>query len=144
MIQQSAILNFPKALIDSPVISHVIRNYDVEVNILQAHITPEEDGHMFAIFSGEKSSVNGAFEYLKKSTIQVILPTRNLVWNEEHCVHCTACVGQCPSAAFTVDQKTFKVDYNEKRCIACKLCIPACSYNAVESASDYLRRTGEL
>ena len=144
MAQVSAILNFPKAKIDSPVISTVIRKMEVEVNILQAHITPEEDGHMFAIFSGEKKSVDDAFEYLKKNNVRVILPTRNLVWDEAKCVHCTACVGQCPSAAFTVDPDTKQVVYKADRCIACKLCIPACSYGATESVSDHFRRTGEL
>ncbi len=144
MTQRSAILNFPKALIDSPVISRVIREHDVEVNILHAHITPETDGHMFAIFSGKKSAVDGALAYLEQSNVRVVLPTRNLVWDKDHCVHCTACVGQCPSAAFAVDPVSYAVSYDETRCIACKLCIPACSYGAVESVSDHLRRTGEL
>ena len=144
MIQKSAILNFPKSLISSPVISRVIRDHDVEVNILQAHITPEEDGHMFAIFSGKKAAVDKAFEYLKQNSVRVVLPNRNLIWDEDKCVHCTACVGQCPSAAFTVDADTYKVVYEASRCIACKLCIPACSYRAMESVSDHFRRTGEL
>ncbi len=144
MIQKSAILNFPKDLIDRPVISRVIREHDVEVNILQAHITPETDGHMFAIFSGKKAAVDGALEFLSASHVRVALPTRNLVWDRERCVDCTACVGQCPSAAFTVDEETREVSYDEKRCIACKLCIPACSYGAVESLSDHFQRTGVL
>ena len=53
MTQKSAILNFPKSLLDRPVVSQVIRKYEVEVNILQASITPEEDGRMFAIFRGK-------------------------------------------------------------------------------------------
>ena len=144
MVQLSAILNFPKSKIDRPVISNVIRKMEVEVNILQAHITPEEDGHMFAIFSGSKGAVDGAFEYLKKNEVRVILPTRNLVWDEEKCVHCTACVGQCPSAAFTVEPETLRVVYNANRCIACKLCIPSCCFGACESVSDHFKRTGEL
>ncbi|MCP4677288.1 MAG: 4Fe-4S dicluster domain-containing protein [Deltaproteobacteria bacterium] len=144
MIQKSAILNFPKDLIDRPVISRVIREHDVEVNILQAHITPETDGHMFAIFSGKESAVDRALKYLKESQVRVALPTRNLVWVEDRCVDCTACVGQCPSAAFTVDEETREVSYDETRCIACKLCIPACSYGAVEALDEHFRRTGGL
>ena len=49
MIQRSAILSFPKEIVDRPVITQLVRDVGVEVNILQAHITPEEDGHMFAI-----------------------------------------------------------------------------------------------
>ena len=144
MTQVSAILNFPKSQIDRPVISNVIRRMQVEVNILQAHITPEEDGHMFAIFSGKGTSVEEAFDYLRNNDVKVVLPTQNLVRDQEKCVHCTACVGQCPSAAFEVDQETFEVAYNAKRCIACKLCIPSCTFGALESLSDHFKRTGAL
>jgi L-aspartate semialdehyde sulfurtransferase ferredoxin len=76
--------------------------------------------------------------------VHVILPLRNLVWDEASCVGCGACVGQCPSAAFTVKDKTQDVVFTGERCIACKLCIPACSYGAVELVSHHLRRTGEI
>ncbi|MCP4602988.1 MAG: 4Fe-4S dicluster domain-containing protein [Proteobacteria bacterium] len=144
MSQKSAILNFPKSQIDRPVISHIVKNFDVEVNILKASITPEEDGRMFVIFEGKQKSINKALGYLEESKVQVILPTQNLIWNEDRCVACTACVGQCSSNAFTVDPKTFRVEYNSERCIACELCIPACFYKAVESVGNHLKRTGEL
>ncbi|MDJ0763375.1 MAG: NIL domain-containing protein [Myxococcota bacterium] len=144
MIQKSAILNFPKSLLDRPVISRIIKEFDVEVNILQASITPEEDGRMFAIFRGQGQQVNSALSYLKESGIKVFLPVKNLVWDEDRCVHCTACVGQCPSSAFTVEQETYQVTYDAARCIACELCIPACSYGAVASVSDNLRIRGDV
>jgi len=144
MFQQTAILNFPKSLIGRPVISHVIKNYDVEVNILQATITPQEDGHMFTIFSGKKQSVLKALDYLSENEVQIIKPEKNLVRDEARCVHCTACVGQCISNAYTVDPTTYKVVYNADHCIACKLCIDACAFGAVESIGDHLKRTGGL
>jgi len=69
---------------------------------------------------------------------------RNLVWDEDACVHCGACAGQCPSGAFHVEEETRKVVFEHDKCIACELCIPACSYGAVQSVSDHLKRTGEL
>ena len=68
-IQKSAILNFPKSQISSPVISHLVRDYDLEINILQAHITPETDGHMFAVFCGPARAVTDAFACMKKRGI---------------------------------------------------------------------------
>ncbi len=144
MFQQSTILNFPKALLGSPVISKVIKKYDLEVNILQATITPEEDGHMFAIFSGKKKAVSQALDYLEDNQVQVIKPEKNLVRDETRCVHCTACVGQCISNAYTVEPDTYKVVYDPEKCIACKLCIDACAFGAVESIGDHLKRTGAL
>ncbi|MDD5307022.1 MAG: NIL domain-containing protein [Deltaproteobacteria bacterium] len=143
MIQKSVILNFPRKLVDEPLVSRVIRDCDVEVNILQASVTPEEDGHMFVIFKGEPANIGRALDFLKERGVRAILPVKNLVRDEERCVHCGACVGQCASAAFTIDKDTCQVVFDPDRCIACELCIPACGYGAVESVSDHLKRTGE-
>lgn len=144
MVEKSVILKFPRDLIEHPYISHIIKERDVEVNILQAYITPQEAGHMFAIFRGEEGSVEDALEYLRSQEVQVVLPGRNLIWEESLCVHCSACTGQCKSGALTMNPSTFEVVYDGTRCIACKLCIPACAFGALESVSDHLRRIGEL
>ncbi len=144
MVEKSVILKFPRDSIEHPYISEVIRDREVEVNILQAYITPQEAGHMFAIFKGEEASVEGALEYLRGQDVQVVVPGRNLIWEESLCVHCSACTGQCKHGALTMNPETFTVSYDGTHCIACKLCIPACSYGALESVSDHLRRIGEL
>jgi ferredoxin len=144
MIHKSVILSFPRSQLDRPVISTVIRSFDVEVNILQAHITPEEAGRMFTIFKGERTMVGRALDYLRSNDVQTILPVKNLVWDEERCVHCGACVGQCLSSAFATDTTSMRVVFDAGRCIACELCIPACPFGAIESIGDYLERTGEL
>ncbi len=94
MIEKSAILEFPSQLIDSPIISHIIRKSDVEVNILQAYITPKQAGHMFVIFRGEEDAIDQSIKYLEEKQVKVVLPIQNLMWEEGNCVHCTACVGQ--------------------------------------------------
>jgi ferredoxin len=143
MTHTSAFLKFPKALINEPVISGVIRDHDVEVNILQASITPEQDGQMFAFFSGDRTAVDAAFRQLEQRRVRVILPARNLVWDEELCVHCGACVGQCTSLAFTIDARTREVAFEAERCIACELCSQACSYGAIQPIGDRFESNGE-
>ena len=143
MTHTSAFLKFPKSLVNEPVISGVIRDFDVEVNILQASITPEHDGQMFAFFSGERVAIDRAFHRLEQRHVRVILPAQSLVWDEELCVHCGACVGQCTSAAFTVDTASREVAFDADRCIACELCIQACSYGAVQPIGDRFENNGE-
>lgn len=144
MIQKSVIMTFPRAVADKPMISQLIRKCDIEVNILQAFITPEQDGHMFAILTGEHGNVGRALEFLRDNGVRTVLPIKNLVRDDKLCVHCGACVGQCPSGAFAVEEITANVIFYPERCIACELCIPACSYGAIESIGDHLKKTGEL
>lgn len=144
MIQKSVILNFPSEVVDKPILCHMIRSYDLEVNIIQATVSPDEDGKMFAIVKGQRTAVEGAFRYLQDLGVRTIFPTRNLVWDEARCVHCGACVGQCLPRAFIMDSASLEVRFDTDKCIACELCIPSCGYGAIESISEHLKRKGEL
>ncbi len=144
MYQKSAVLTFPKSHIDKPHTSHIVKTFDVEVTIMHASITPVADGNMFAIFRGDEDAVNKAFEYLVENDVRIILPEKNLIRDEEKCIHCSACVGQCFSGAFSVDKDTHKVIYDGDKCIACGLCVDACSYGVIESVGEQLKRTGAI
>lgn len=143
MMRRSAIFHFPAELYDQPVVSRLVREFDVEVNILQAHISPQEMGHMFAILAGEEPQVDGALHALAAMGVQTVLPVQNLVWDEERCTHCGACTGLCRPKALHMDPATRRVVFDASRCIACNRCVPACSYGAIESIGDYLRRKEE-
>jgi ferredoxin len=144
MSKKTAILTFPRTSIDKPMITHIIRNFEVDVTIMNAHITPSADGHMLAVFEGEEAAVEKAFDYLRGKDVKIILPEKNLVRDDDRCIHCLACVGQCFSKALYADPETLEVVYDESRCIACEFCIDACCYAAIESIRDHLRRTGAL
>jgi ferredoxin len=137
MIKKSAILHFGSDLVDKPIISSLIRNHDVSVNILQASITPEEDGTMFVQIEGDDQAVRKAFDYLKDQGVDMIFPAKNLIWDDKKCTDCGACVAQCLPRALTVDENN-KLQFNSERCIACELCIPACPFHALESVSEHL------
>lgn len=144
MVEINAILTFPKELMDTPFISKLVKDRGIDINIIQANITPRQDGRMHAIFSGDKPALESALDDLRKKDVLVVLPVQNLVWVQEKCVHCGACTGQCKSKALSIDPETFAVSYDKFRCIACELCIPACSFGAIESVNEHLRETGEL
>ena len=142
MTQQSVILTFSKELVDKPIISKLIKSFDIEVNILQARITPKRDGNMFTILKGDKKALDSSLKYLDEMGVHIVLPVKNLGWFEEKCVHCGACVSRCISGAFSVNKQTYKVEFDSEKCIACELCIPACSFNAIESISEHLQKQG--
>ncbi len=144
MIQKSVILNFPSTVVDKPILCDMIRSYDIDVNILQATITPGEEGKLFAIVKGDGPAVDSAMGYLADLGVRTIFPAKNLVWDEQRCVHCGACVGQCLPRAFSVEPGSRQVAFDSDRCIACELCVPACCYGAIESIGEHLRRKGEL
>lgn len=136
MPQKSVRLHFSKETANQPVVSRLIKDFNVELNILQAHITPEEDGTMFALFNGSDEDLNKALTYLKEIGVQTIFPSHRLKWQEDKCTHCGVCVGQCLPKALFVDKQTRQVVFDEDKCIVCELCIPTCIYGAIDSVVD--------
>lgn len=133
MIKEKLVLNFPSSIMDQPIIYRLIKDHDVEVNILRARITPKEEGEMVIDLKGKsKLHLNEIREYLAERGVKIQPLEKDITWIEDRCTHCTACVAICPVDAFTVDQKTRKITFDKEKCIACELCIPACPYRAME------------
>jgi NAD-dependent dihydropyrimidine dehydrogenase PreA subunit len=138
MVRKNVILYFSAELTDKPILSGMIREHEVSVNFLQASITPEEAGTMFIWLEGEADNVRHALEYLEQAGVRLVFPNKNLVWHEEKCTHCGACIGQCLPRALSMDPLTSLVTLAHETCIACELCIPACAYKALESLAESL------
>lgn len=138
MTKRNVILQFSATLVDKPLICELIRNYNVTINILQARITPEEDGNMFMQIHGSAREVKRALGYLDDLGVRILLSTKNMIWDEEHCTHCGACVGQCLAKALTVDPQTGRVHLDHGSCLGCRLCIPACPFGVLTSVEEHL------
>lgn len=138
MTKKSAILHFGMDIVDKPILTALIRDNDVSVNILQASITPEEDGTMFIQVEGDDKNVKSAFDYLEGLGVRLVFPAKNIIWDDEQCTHCGACVGQCLPKALAIDTKSGELLFDTDKCIACELCIPACPYGALESVTEHL------
>ena len=142
MITKSVTLRFPRECVGKPVISNLVREHGIEVNILRARIHPTEEGRMLAQVKGSDDQITASLEYLVSSGVEVYLPENNFIWQEKKCVHCGACAGICPSGAFAFSNTTFEVEFDISKCILCELCIEACYYSAIQSVEDYIEIVG--
>ncbi|MCX7912759.1 MAG: 4Fe-4S binding protein [Dehalococcoidales bacterium] len=131
-VSKRIVLRFPRRLIDRPIIYHLVKDYDLEFNILKASITPEQEGLMVLELKGNQDEYDRGIEFLLKTGVQIQSLSQDVTRNDERCTHCGACVTICPSAAFAVDPATRRVIFNDEKCIACGLCIPACPPRAME------------
>ncbi len=132
MANKKVVLNFPPRLIQEPVTYHLVRDYNLQVNIMRALVRPREKGRMVLELTGAKADLDRAFEYLDQVGVQVDALVQELRYNPESCVHCTACTAFCPTGALSVDPNTRKIVFDASHCILCESCIPACAYQAIE------------
>lgn len=132
MKKKRVVLTFPANLIDQPIAYHLIKNYDLMVNILRGNITPKEQGRLVVEMSGKKRNLDAGMTYLSGLGVEVQSLAQDIKWHEKKCTHCTVCIPICPSGALNLDRGKMLVSFIKDKCIACELCIPACPYKAVE------------
>ena len=59
IVTKKVVLHFPKRMVDEPILYRLIKDYDLEFNILKASITPEAEGLMVVELKGEQKQYAG-------------------------------------------------------------------------------------
>jgi ferredoxin len=131
-VAKRIVLRFPQRLVDRPIVSRLVRDYNLDFNILKASVTQDDEGLMVLELSGQQNDYDRGIRYLTTSGVQIQSLSQDVLRNEERCTHCGACVAVCPPHAFEVDPVTRKVLFHDEKCVACGLCIKACPPRAME------------
>lgn len=63
MAPERIVLRFSEEIADQPIIYHLVRDYDLVINILKASINPHKEGTMVLELSGERYAEG--IQYLK-------------------------------------------------------------------------------
>ncbi len=131
-VSKKIVLRFPRRLVDRPIICRLVKDFDLEYNVLKASITPEEEGLLVLELTGERKEYDKGVKYLIKTGVQIESLSQDVTRNEEICTHCGACITLCPTDAFQVDPVTRRVSFLNDKCIVCGICIKACPPRAME------------
>jgi ferredoxin len=131
-IARKIVLRFPPRLVDQPILYRLVKDYDLQFNILKASITPNEEGILVLELSGKKKDYDEAIRFLAGAGVEVQALIKDVSRLEARCTHCGACVTMCPVGALIVNPQTKRVDFLDSKCIACGLCIKPCPVRAME------------
>ncbi|AEK20378.1 4Fe-4S binding protein [Methanococcus maripaludis] len=112
-----------------PVVSNVVLETGVMVNILKAKMEPRE-GFLILELTGDEEQIEKSIEILKKFGEAEDIP-KIIQKDDEKCIDCGACVVHCPVGALSVDEE-FKILLDEDECIGCKNCAKICPVNAIK------------
>lgn len=132
MISKRIVLRFPNRLIDQPIICKLVKDYNLEFNILKAYVTPREEGLLVLELKGQDEEYSKGIDYLTRIGVRIQPLSQDIVRNNAKCTHCGICISVCPTGALVIDSITRKVHFYDNKCIACELCIPACPPRAME------------
>ncbi|MBA1336331.1 MAG: hypothetical protein HPY66_2766 [Firmicutes bacterium] len=126
MLKERYTLVFPPESSTKPITYLLIKQYDIEVNILKAEITAGKEGHLLIEVRGEEGNLRDGLEFLKSERINVLPLVDQISLREEECVHCGSCTSVCFSGALTMDRDTWMVNFDPGECVACGLCVHSC------------------
>jgi len=132
MTSKRIVLHFPHRLVDQPIVYKLVKEFDLQFNILKAFVTPQEEGLMVLELTGKKENFNKGIEYLQSCGVRIQPLSQDVIRNESKCTDCGVCVPICPANALVVDPATRKVIFHDKKCIACELCVKICPTRAME------------
>jgi len=131
-VSKKIVLHFPRRITDRPIVCRLIKDYDLEFNILKASVSPDKEGLMVLELRGKQEDYDKGIIYLTRAGVKIQSLSQDVIRNEERCTHCGACITICPANAFELDPKTRRVTFHNDRCLACGLCLKACPPRAME------------
>jgi L-aspartate semialdehyde sulfurtransferase ferredoxin len=131
-VAKRVVLHFPRRMVDEPILYRLIKDYDLEFNILKASITPEEQGLMVVELKGQQGNYDRGVQYLLDSGVKIQALSQDVTRNEDRCTSCGACVTICPAGVFSSEPSTRQIIFNSAKCVACGMCIKACPPRAME------------
>ncbi len=134
---QIYIFRFPKDTSDKPFIYQLVKEYDIEFNILKADILLQREGVMILELKGSsKNNVKAGLDFLKGLGVQVERLATRIRRDDAQCFQCGACTGICPVGALYLRRPEMEVVFDAEKCTGCSLCVPICPVRAMEVSLD--------
>jgi ferredoxin len=114
-----------------PVTYRLAKDFNIAANIIRAQVTPNQVGTLVVELSGDIDQLEAALEWMQSQEIGISQANREIVIDEDICVHCGLCTGVCPTEALTLSPQTFRLNFTRSRCVVCEQCIPTCPVQAI-------------
>jgi ferredoxin len=132
MKTRKLVLTFPENIVTKPITYKLVKNFDLEFNILRAEITTEMEGKILIEIKGNKNQIEKGIEYLTKEGVTIQEASKDIIMDKDQCIHCGLCTSLCITKALTLDKINFKLIFNKDKCILCGFCQNSCPVNAIK------------
>jgi ferredoxin len=133
-VTKKLMLFFPRCECEKPIIYHLVKDYNLVVNVYRAKVTPEEEGYLVLDVTGTEEDIQRAMDFVKTFNVTINYTGKGVTWDKDRCTHCGHCITHCPTdAIYIADTATREVAYNEADCIECLECIRVCPFDACAS-----------
>jgi L-aspartate semialdehyde sulfurtransferase ferredoxin len=130
---QIYILRFPKDTSDQPYIYRLVKEYDIEFNILKADILLQREGLMIIeLKASSKANVKAGLEYLRNLGVKTRAAGGTHSPGRWQLLSVRRLYRVCPVGALAIRRPEMAVVFDAEKCTGCGLCVPICPVRAME------------
>ena len=79
MIKRKLVLSFPENIVTQPITYKLVKEFNLEFNILRAEITPNMEGKMLIELRGDKDQIDQSIEYLTGTGVSVQEAAKDII-----------------------------------------------------------------
>ena len=133
MATEKLMLQFHTKIVKKPIVYRIVKDFDLEFNILRAEITSDLEGKMLLEIKGPKEKIAECKAYLVREGVELIETARGIILDRDACVNCGICVSLCIEKALYSKEGIYEVDFDKEKCILCGLCLNCCPVSAIKS-----------
>lgn len=127
------LLNFSENIVEKPIISQIILELKVPINIITAHVD-SKGGEVLA--EVDDVALQKVVKKFRERGATVSIP-KLIEIDVEGCINCGACITLCPVEAINLDEDA-SVVFNQEKCLGstCSACVDACPSRAIKSVKQ--------
>lgn len=129
IVKRRYVLKFPPQSGDKPLSSVLVRDYDININILKAEVIPGKRGNLLLELIGRKSNIDKGIAYLKTHDVECSPLDKKIKLDIAKCINCGNCTAVCFAGALTMHPESWELQFDKAECIVCELCVKACPLN---------------
>ncbi len=128
------LLYFPQSETEKPIVYHLVKDYNLVINIFRAKVTPEEYGYLVLDVTGSEEDIERGMDFVRTFNVQINEADKGVAWDEARCTHCGNCLPHCPTQAlYIADERTREIVFDSSLCVECLNCLNNCPYGACTS-----------
>lgn len=114
-----------------PILSEVLKTFDVSINILFAKIDSDLEGKLFTEIEGSSVEIGKVLQYLQEAGVEADLVQSMIQIDENTCVNCGLCTSTCPTGALAIEAPEWTLNFDGHRCVSCNRCLSVCPQRAI-------------
>lgn len=129
MQKKRYVLKFPPQSGDQPFSYHLVKDFDIRINILRAEVWPGKTGSLVLELEGTTTNLKNGIAYLQENQVSCEPLNKKITWDHVRCISCGNCTAVCFAGALQMDPINWELQFDPEKCIVCELCVPACPLN---------------